>query len=70
MLFSITISNMCRNSAVGKLCGIFVELSKRKLAMALIPVCVSMFVYIDIASVENSLAVLGITILDRSSNTV
>ncbi len=50
--------------------GIFVKLSERKLAMALIPVCVSMFVYIDIASVENSLAVLGITILDRSSITV
>jgi hypothetical protein len=70
MLFSMIILRTCKNKFVGKLSGRFSELSERKFLMALMPVSVSMFVYIDVASAENSLAFYGIIMSAKFSITL
>lgn len=70
MLFFMTVLRTCKNKFVGKLSGRLSELSERKFLMALMPVSVSMFVYIDVASAENSLAFSGIIISVKSSITL
>ena len=60
MLFVITVSSICRNRAVGKFSGIFSALTRIKSRIELRACCVSMLVYIETASAENSRASSGI----------
>ena len=59
MLFSITIFRTSRKSSVGKFSGRVSMFSIMKALMEASPVGVSMFVYIDFASAEKSLASFG-----------
>ena len=51
ILFSMMIVSISRNSSVGKIFGSSVRLFKMKSLMADTPVAVSIFVYMDFASV-------------------
>jgi len=61
MLFFITTSRMLRNMLTGKFLGILSELLSRKSLIVDMPRLVSMLVYIDFASAENSRAFSGIS---------
>ena len=58
--------NTSKKRSVGKFEGIFLLLSFMKSRMELIPVLVSMFVYIAFASAEKSRALFGMASVLRS----
>ncbi len=66
MLFSITRVNTSRMRSFGKSVGIALLFSVRKSLIELMPMLISMFVYIDLASAENSSACYGICRCFRS----
>jgi hypothetical protein len=59
MLFLMAISRMFRKRLEGKLVGSFSSFVYRKFLIESIPVLVSMFVYIDLASAVNTRAFSG-----------
>ena len=59
ILLVISSSRTCKNMFVGKSWGMCSELQFRKSRTAWIPVSVSMFVYIDVASAEKTRALSG-----------
>jgi len=66
MFFFITVSKIFKNMLIGKFLGILSELLSRKSLIVDMPRLVSMLVYIDFASAENSRAFLGICIFFSS----
>ncbi len=60
MLLRMTISSMCRNREAGNFFGSLSALADKNSLKVLMPVVVSMFVYIDFASAVNILAFSGI----------
>jgi len=59
MLFFMTISSICRKGCIGKLARMWNAFNSRKSCNALMPMSVSMLVYIDLASAENRTALFG-----------
>jgi len=58
-LFSITRVSVSKNKSIGKSVGMLLMFSYKKFLVALIPILESMFVYIDTASAEKSMACSG-----------
>ncbi len=70
MLFSITHCSIWRKSVVGKFVGIFSMFDEINSRIAVTPVVVSMFVYIDFVSAVKSRASSGKVICLRSFKSV